>query len=146
MFSNGRLITEKDINLLVSSVKEANIFAFVDNFIEGKYPAARTQLLQLQNDGIGVDRILAMIYRGVRMLIQARDLIDRREPKDQMKRILGTNSDFVINKVLQQTRQYTKEDLTAMHEDLVEYDLAIKTGRLSAETAIELLMSRPQKT
>lgn len=145
LFSSGRLITEEDINLLVSSAKETNIFAFVDNFIDGKYPVARTQLHQLQNDGVGIERILAMIYRGVRMLIQARDLVDRREPKDQMKRLLGTNSDFVINKVTQQARQYTKEDLMAMHENLVAYDLAIKTGRLSAETAIELLVSRSRK-
>ena len=141
LYCHGRTITQDDVETHVGYVKEGNIFALVDAFIDGRYAAARLQLRQLEESGVGAPQVVAMVSRQVRMLLQARDLLDRRQPRSQIQQAIGTRSDFVVDRVTRQARNFTLRELEEMHGDLLATDLSIKTGRLSEQVALELLLS-----
>jgi DNA polymerase-3 subunit delta len=47
---------------------------------------------------------------------------------------------FVVKKALEQVRNFRRAELEALHDHLLATDHAIKTGRLQAEVALELLV------
>ena len=147
LYATGREIGESDVRLMVSQVREASIFEAVDAMIDGRPQAALRLLAQLRDDGRDPLYIIAMVERQLRLLALARDSMDRRLPANEMKRALGTSSDFVVRKTTDQARRHTKQDIAWRYDRLLEADLAIKQGRLDPDLALELLVgdSAPQR-
>jgi DNA polymerase-3 subunit delta len=48
---------------------------------------------------------------------------------------------FVVRKALEQARSFAPGELRTIHARLLELDLATKTGRIQAETALELFVA-----
>ncbi len=140
LYAAGREIGEGDVRLMVSQVREASIFEAVDAMIDGRPEAALRLLAQLRDDGREPLYIIAMVERQLRLLALARDAMDRRLPADDMKRALGTSSDFVVRKTTGQARRHTRQDIAWRYDRLLEADLAIKQGRLDPDLALELLV------
>ncbi len=140
LYATGRQIDESDVRLMVSQVREASIFEAVDAMIDGRPQVALRLLAQLRDDGRDPLYIIAMVERQLRLLALARDSMDRRLPADEMKRALGTSSDFVVRKTTDQARRHTRQDIAWRYDRLLEADLAIKQGRLDPDLALELLV------
>ena len=140
LYAAGREIGEPDVRLMVSQVREASIFEAVDAMIDGRPQVALRSLAQLRDDGRDPLYIIAMVERQLRLLALARDSMDRRLPADEMKRALGTSSDFVVRKTTDQARRHTKQDIAWRYDRLLEADLAIKQGRVDPDLALELLV------
>ena len=140
LYAAGREIGEPDVRLMVSQVREASIFEAVDAMIDGRPQVALRLLAQLRDDGRDPLYIIAMVERQLRLLALARDSMDRRLPADEMKRALGTSSDFVVRKTTDQARRHTRQDIAWRYDRLLEADLAIKQGRLDPDLALELLV------
>ena len=147
LYAAGREIGEGDVRLMVSQVREASIFEAVDAMIDGRPQVALRLLAQLRDDGRDPLYIIAMVERQLRLLALARDSMDRRLPADEMKRAMGTSSDFVVRKTTEQARRHTRKDIAWRYDRLLEADLAIKQGRLDPDLALELLVgeSTPQR-
>jgi len=140
LYAAGREIGEADVRLMVSQVREASIFEAVDAMIDGRPEAALRLLAQLRDDGREPLYIIAMVERQLRLLALARDSMDRRLPPEELKRALGTSSDFVIRKTTDQARRHSRQDIAWRYDRLLEADLAIKQGRLDPDLALELLV------
>ena len=140
LYAAGREIGEADVRLMVSQVREASIFEAVDAMIDGRPEAALRLLAQLRDDGREPLYIIAMVERQLRLLALARDSMDRRLPPDELKRALGTSSDFVVRKTTDQARRHSRRDIAWRYDRLLEADLAIKQGRLDPDLALELLV------
>ena len=140
LYAMGREIGESDVRLMVSQVREASIFEAVDAMIDGRPQVALRLLAQLRDDGRDPLYIIAMVERQLRLLALARDSMERRLSADEMKRALGTSSDFVVRKTTDQARRHTKQDIAWRYDRLLEADLAIKQGRLDPDLALELLV------
>jgi DNA polymerase-3 subunit delta len=140
LYAAGREINEADVRLMVSQVREASIFEAVDAMIDGRPEAALRLLAQLRDDGREPLYIIAMVERQLRLLALARDSMDRRLPPEELKRALGTSSDFVVRKTTDQARRHTRQDIAWRYDRLLEADLAIKQGRLEPDLALELLV------
>ena len=140
LYAAGREIGEGDVRLMVSQVREASIFEAVDAMIDGRPQIALKLLAQLRDDGREPLYIIAMVERQLRLLALARDSLDRRLPADEMKRALGTSSDFVVRKTTDQARRHSRQDIAWRYDRLLEADLAIKQGRLDPDLALELLV------
>lgn len=133
------VIEDKDVRELVASVREASIFAAVDAMLEGKPAVALRLLQQLRQDGRDAGYILAMVERQLRLLALARHLAEQRVPQSELPARLGVASPFVVTKTLEQARRHSWPDITWRFQRLLEADLAIKTGRLEPDLALELL-------
>ena len=140
LYASGREIGESDVRLMVSQVREASIFEAVDAMIEGRQQAALRLLAQLRDDGREPLYIIAMVERQLRLLALARDSLERRVPQNELKRTLGTSSDFVVRKTMEQARRYSMEDIAWRYDRLLEADLSIKQGRVEPDLALELLV------
>ena len=140
LYAAGREIGDGDVRLMVSQVREASIFEAVDAMIDGRAEAALRLLAQLRDDGREPLYIIAMVERQLRLLALARDSMDRRLPAEEMKRAMGTSSDFVVRKTTDQARRHSRQDIAWRYDRLLEADLAIKQGRLDPDLALELLV------
>ena len=140
LYANGREIGEDDVRLMVSQVREASIFEAVDAMIDGRSQVALRLLAQLRDDGREPQYIIAMVERQLRLLALAQDSIERQLPQNELKRALGTSSDFVVRKTMDQARRHSRQDIAWRYDRLLEADLSIKQGRVDPDLALELLV------
>lgn len=139
-----RPINRDDVALLTPYSAEANIFQMVDALGQRNGKSALTLLRKLLDDGDEPLRLFAMITRQYRMIIQMREQLDAGQPIRGAAQTLGMK-DFVADKVAAQARQYRMEQLERILEMLLETDLAIKTGKLAGDLALEELVVRLSK-
>lgn len=137
-----RPITVEDVSSMTGSTREENIFAMVDDVIERRYPRARERIERLRSDtGAAVPQIMAMLGTQVRRLLAAKDATDRRVSQSELQDAIGTRSEFAIRKTVNQSRSFTMPRLREMHRAILDYDIALKTGQLNEDTAMELLIA-----
>ncbi|MCH7712434.1 MAG: DNA polymerase III subunit delta [Chloroflexi bacterium] len=141
LYAWGRTIEDTDVSALVSQAREANIFNAVDAMIEGRQRDAISLLQQLRDDGRDPLYIISMIQRQVRLLALAKNGMDQKASQKELGEQMGTSSQFVIRKTMQQARRHTWEDITWRYQRLLEADLAIKQGKMEPGMALDLLVA-----
>ena len=109
--------------------------------IEGRPGVALRLLHQLRQDGRDISNIIAMLERQLRLMALARDSMEQGLSQAEVGKRLGTNSDFVVRKTLDQARRHSWQDITARYRRLLEADLAIKRGIMEPDLALELLVA-----
>jgi DNA polymerase-3 subunit delta len=135
----GGRITSDTIELLVQDSQEHNLFAFIDDLSLRRSGDALRGLRGLLADGQAAIYILFMLARQVRILLGVQELAAERKRADEIAAQLGQKP-FVVRKALDQVRNFTRPELQRIHDRLLEIDHAIKTGRVQAEVALELLV------
>lgn len=135
----ARPITPKDVRLLVPYAQEANIFDMVDAMGRRDQATALRLLRGLERDGAAPLYLLSMIVRQFRILIQVSDLMGQNLDKEAIARQIGLHP-YPTQKAMQQSRLWRPEDLAAVYDRLLETDLAIKTGKLPDDLALDLLV------
>ena len=138
----SRPVSEADVAVMAGSTREENIFAMVDDVIERRYPRARERLERLRLDtGAATPQIFAMIATQIRRLLAAKDSTQRQASRSELEEAIGTRSDFAIRKTVAQSRGFSMSRLKEMHRSILTYDVALKTGELTEDTALELLIA-----
>ncbi len=140
-YASGRTITEEDVMLMIPDAKEGNIFAMVDAIIDGHSGQALKMAHKLQDEGMSVQQMLAMVARQARLLIQAKALSQKKMDDEELGSRLGITSDFVFRKTMEQTRKHTHQQMSAMLSQLLDIDVSIKRGELAEETAMDVLIA-----
>jgi DNA polymerase-3 subunit delta len=138
-FSHGRLITEDDVKQVTSYTREANIFALIDAILESRIKAAQHLLHRLLQEGVVPPQILVLITRQLRRIIMAKEMSQKLSRTQVMGR-LGITSDYVFDKVSEQAKAYTIENLKLAYQKVLEADVAIKTGKYDGDLAVDLLV------
>lgn len=137
--NNGGFITEVDIDAICTKSLELKIFNMLDAIGNKNAEMAieiYNNMIMLKEPAI---KILAMIIRQFRLLYQSKYLIDEGNSVEIISKRLGQRS-FVIKGLLSQVKNFSSELLRQALEDCLETDISIKTGTISGETAIELLI------
>ena len=134
-----RPIGEEDVALLTPYVAEASIFEMVDALGRRDGATATRLLHRLLDDGEPLP-IFGMIVRQFRLLIMAREFLNEGGSPRQAGSALGVHS-FVGEKVAAQARAFTQEHLEAIYRHLLDTDVAIKTGKVDAGLALDLLIA-----
>jgi DNA polymerase-3 subunit delta len=135
-----RPISEEDVQLLVSDVREASIFDMVDALARRDGKAA-SQLLHRRLEG--GDHPLAlqgMVARQIRILIQVKELNQEGSDGQRIARRLGLHP-FVVRKALDQERNFSMTQLEAIHRRLLKTDVAIKTGQVGPVLALDMMIA-----
>jgi len=137
----GRPVEESDVAALVPLAKDANIFTAVDAMVEGRRSQALQMMQKLREDGQDASYIIVMVERQLRMLALAWDAMNQGVDQRELASRLGTTSQFVVRKTMDQARRHSWQDIKWRFQRLLEADLSIKQGRLEPAVALEMLVA-----
>lgn len=132
-------IGREDVRLLTPYTQEANIFDMVDAIGQQDGPKAVRLLRELVRDGAAPLYLLSMIVRQFRILVQVADQMSLGRGKEEIAKAIGLHP-FPTQKAMQQCRHWRMHDLEAAYDQLLAVDLAIKTGKLPDDLALDLLV------
>jgi DNA polymerase-3 subunit delta len=135
----ARPISQDDVRLLVSYVQEANVFEMVDALGQRDGQRAARLLHQLLDEGEHPLRLLGMIVRQFRILIQVKELSERGLSQQKMAARLKLHP-FVVKKTVRQAMNFSMDQLETIYRRLLETDVAIKTGRMNDVLALDMLV------
>ncbi len=139
IYCDGRPIGEDDVKALVSSTKDANVFALVDAIMDGRSGVALSAMRQLLDEGAAGPYLLTMVARQARLVALAQELLARRAPPQEWPARLGTSSDFVVRKTMEQARRFPPHAVRALYRLLLDTDLALKSGTSDELALTEML-------
>ena len=143
LYALGRTVETDDIAALVASAREPSVFAMVDAILEGRTTTATRLLHSLEDEGAAPPYLLFMITRQFRLVIQARDLLQKKSRPSDIGSALGIRG-YALEKTIEQARTHTMQRLEEVYERLLDTDVSIKTGRYRGsrgELALDLLVS-----
>ncbi|MEM7803226.1 MAG: DNA polymerase III subunit delta, partial [Chloroflexota bacterium] len=132
-------ISPKDIELLSPGIAEANIFDLVDA-LGNRNGAQASRLLQRKLDeGTEPFLIFSMFIRQFRLLIQVKELADKRVTPPEIAKTVRIHK-FVAQKLSQQCRSFSIEQLERIYRHLLDIDVRVKTGKEDIVTALNMLI------
>lgn len=136
-----RAINERDVATMTPYVAEANIFDMVDAIGQQDGKTAMTIAQQLLTEGGEPLSLFGMVNRQFRLLIIAKEYLEETGTTDGMAKAIGVH-DFVAKKLASQARKFASmEMLEGIYHKLADYDLQIKTGKISDEMALEVFIA-----
>lgn len=134
-----RPVAPQDVQKLTADVRQGDIFAMVDAVGRGDGKEASRMLHRLLDENAPL-LLYGMIIRQFRLLILVREALNT-DPSRGARAIAGDLGEhpYPIKKIIPQARQFTLEQLKTIYAQLSDIDLAVKTGRLDAELALDML-------
>ena len=141
LFTKGRRIEEQDVKLLVGYTQDVSVFAMIDAIVDFNMEAAGQLLQQLLRGGAAPAYLLYMLDRQFRMIIRAKELKAQGKPEAVIQTKLGLYNEFALKRTLEQASRYSSARLKQIYRQLLDADMAIKTGRYDSEIALELLIT-----
>jgi DNA polymerase-3 subunit delta len=138
-FALGRDIDEDDVRSVVGYSQQASVFSMVDAVLESRAEQAQQAIQQLLQMGMAPSYLLFMLARQARLLVQAKELINKGKSEFEIQSKLGLTSEFAWRKTAEQASQYSFERLKELYRRLLTADLSIKTGEYEPELALNIL-------
>ncbi|MBN1265409.1 MAG: DNA polymerase III subunit delta [Anaerolineales bacterium] len=131
-----RPVTSEDIDLLTPLHGQADIFTLVDAF--GNQDA-RTALNEFHHllEEVSLQVIFAMILRQFRLLIQARDCLDRGLNVKEFLKI----HPYVADKITVQAKNFSKSELLRIYAALQRIDYQSKTSSVDLVVTLDSLIA-----
>jgi len=138
-YTNGKTITSEDINAVCTKSVESRIFELT-GAIGGK---RADEALQMYHNMVSLKEspimILTMITRQFRQILQCGALAHQKRSNDEIANILSLRP-FVVREYLANSRNFTAATLIKALRDCLEADLNIKTGKMSDQLSVEMLI------
>lgn len=134
----ARPITVQDVEAVCVVTSEQSVFDFVDALANGNGKAAQHLLHRLLETEEEFS-LWGMVVRQFRILLQAREILDGRGTKDDVARALGIHP-FVAEKAAQQAARFSIESLEAIYHRLLSIDEQVKTGQITLDLAMDMLV------
>jgi DNA polymerase-3 subunit delta len=141
LFAAGRRIGEADVKAVVSYAREESVFTLVDAVLESRGGVAQETLQQLLRAGAEPVYLLTMIARQARIIFLVKEMMGRGKSRADIQTKLGLTSDFVLRKAWSQAEKYSPARLRVLYHRLLDTDVAIKTGRMEGDIALNILVA-----
>jgi len=132
-YRQGEIVRREDVDFLVKGKFNDNIFALMDEIGAGQKSRALELLHDQLDNGVNEIYLLAMLTRQIRLLIIAHDLVTTYGIKDknELARRMKVHP-FVAQKVLVQTKQFSREQLESLYRSLLVIDTSLKSDNVDA--------------
>ena len=140
LYAGERAITEADVALLTAYVADAVIWDMVDALGRRDGAVASSLMHRLLHDGEPL-QLLGMINRQFRLLIQTREVLDAGGDTRDLLQLPDIKYPGIAQKLAQQARNFTLDQLESIYRYLLETDHGIKTGRIGQELVLDLLIA-----
>jgi DNA polymerase-3 subunit delta len=138
-YAGKRRIEDGDVQLMVADAREIKVWALTDALAARNRDTAIGALHQMLDDGEAPPMLLAVIARQFRSLVAIKEMADERLSPEAIAGQMKLHP-YVVQKSLASARGFSYERLDAIYHRLLETDLAIKTGRLEPDLALDLLV------
>ena len=138
-------ITPADIKAICTPTLEARIFGLTKAMGAGRASEAISlynTMLIMKESPIS---ILSMIIRQLRIILLCKCANEKNIPRPKIAGELNIR-DFVVSEALAQGKRFTKEHLILSLKDCQDTDIKIKTGLISQEIGVEMLLLRVSGT
>jgi len=129
-------ITKGNVEKLIDAGFFNTIFELMDSLSEKKAKRALDILNKSLDSGENEIYLLTMLARQVRNLLIIKDLSEHRLSENE---IVGKTHlhPFVVKKSLQQSRNFTANELLALHAKLIELDIAFKSTGMDPKLLLQ---------
>lgn len=137
----GESIEVEDVRELVTGAG-AGIFAFHDALAERRQAAALAMLHSRLARGDDPGDLYAQVVALVRRLLVVKELTAERKALGHNAPAFGlSSSPFVLEKLQRQAARIPISELERLYQLLRDTDVAVKTGRIEAELALDLVVA-----
>ncbi|WP_418790710.1 DNA polymerase III subunit delta [Phosphitispora sp. TUW77] len=138
-YVQGNAITAADVEMMVSKTVELSIFELVDAVGNRNYSKALRLAREMVFFGEPVIRILYMVARQFRLLLQSKSLLASGVLANEMAGLMQVHP-FVAQKCIKQAGNFSLGELKLSLEKVLKADADIKGGKQEAVLALELLI------
>ena len=128
------------MNAVVPYAQQAIVFDLVDALGRRDGRTASQTLHHLLDAGEHPLGLMGMIARQFRLLIQVKELKEEGATPRDIAKALKLHP-FPAGKLHNQATHFTAGQLEAVYRHLLDTDLAIKTGEIEADVALDLLVA-----
>ena len=139
LYKGTDTVKRKDIMNIVADVREESIFMAVDAAVQGRVGRSLKLVRSLINSGYTPAIVIRMIERQVRLLILAKHLRVSGIPRSTWPKKLSL-SGYPLKKTLAQEVSFSHSELEEFHDRILAYDLRVRTGGLSEEMGLDMLL------
>ena len=139
LYSGNDTVKRKDVANIVAYVREENIFMAVDAAVQGQVGRSLKLVRSLIDSGHAPATVVRMIERQVRLLILAKHLRVNGIPRSTWSKKLSL-SGYPLKKTLEQEVSFSHKELEEFHDSILAYDLRVRTGRVSEEMGLDMLL------
>ncbi|HBB37381.1 MAG TPA: DNA polymerase III subunit delta [Candidatus Moranbacteria bacterium] len=129
-------ISEEDINLLVKSKIDTDIFKTIDSLARQDKKTAAGLLHNHLSAGEDPFYLLSMYFYQFRNLLKVKALAEKNVSEREIAQKLKLHP-FVARKSLEQGRNFSLDQLKKLYKDLCEIDFGAKTGKIEIELALD---------
>jgi DNA polymerase III subunit delta len=133
-----RPIELDDVQAVTVDTAEGNIFVLVDALGSRDKVAAMGMLQRLLEEQ-EAQLIFGMVVRQFRLLLQTREMLDEGKTQPEIARQLKL-LDFIARKLIAQAQYFTMQSLEAIYRHLLNVDDAAKTGGMTHDLSLQLLI------
>lgn len=142
-FAGAVTITSAMVAEMVRPAFDGQMFALMDAVSQKRTREALRMLEEERQAGSADFYLLSMLQRQIRLLFSARLLLDDdpRATSPQAADVLGA-APFVAGKVLSQARGFSSETLREARALTYAFDVGVKSGRIDAALAVDLLFAK----
>jgi len=126
-YANGKEITQKMIDELVTPTLSSSIFKLTDALAVKKVKESLRVFRILIDSGEEAGMVFFMIVRQFRILIQIRELVEKNASQGEMIKKLKQHP-FVIQTASKQAKNFTIPQIENIYKELLEIDRKVKTG------------------
>jgi len=139
-YAGARTITVEDVRALTPLSREELIFSVVDAIVEGQAASALRQVRRMLDEGSHTaPGVQQMVARQLRLLVRATEIIEARGSQEDVGAATGARG-FPLTKLMRQARATTRAAAEAALRATESTDHSVKTGRLTDELALEMLV------
>ena len=139
-YKAGESIDEQDIDLLVKSKVDVNIFKTLDALAQKDKKTALRLLHEHISQGENENYLLSMFVYQLRTLIKLKDLVEKGTPFYNLAKQSGLHP-YVVKKSSDQVKNFSLDQLKKIYRRLLEIDSGIKTGRIDGLTALDVFVA-----
>lgn len=140
---NSKEITNTDVsNMVIEKLGESNeiLFSFVNSLLSKDTTNSFKYYKDLTKYNIDSNSIIGLVTSQTRLIYQVKTLADKGLSNELIKDTLGVKSVFQIKKIKNYIYQYSYKELANLISSLALVDLNIKSGKLDANMAIDMLL------
>ena len=139
-YTGGRPIDLDDIDSVVSVALQFQTWDLTDAVASGRSDRALRVLQQMDEKQHPAQLLFSMVVRQYRQLMLVKAAKDEGLPDAEIGRKLGIAHPFPLSKYIEQSRRYPPDALDRAYRRLLETDVAVKTGVMDIEPALEMLI------
>lgn len=132
-------ITLEHVEACVASTRVRSIFELTDAIGQRNLARASSLVRNALDGGDDGLRVLAMVSRQLRQLLQIRQYMDLGNPPQEITRALKL-SPYIANTLIEQAKRYTLSELCHAMTCAAEADVRLKSSRLSHGVILDRLL------